>query len=177
MHPMTPYYDAATAQLPVALRTWAECGSSYIFGKLGNDLDILIQPGCGLEEAAIEFHDAGWDVSVGEYKEVDGHWFSAKKTMRGPDGPVLVNALVSTDDEWVANMHNGANVCRLLHLAKIPVPKDLRVAIHQLTAELKSPEEAVRFLKPEPVFAPEPAAGESYRAAFYADAAKDFEGA
>lgn len=176
MHPMTLWYATVMAQLPVRPERWAECGSSYIFGKLGNDLDILVQPSCSLDEAVIEFLDAGWDLSVGDYEEVDGHWFSAKKNLQGPSGPVLVNALVSADDEWVANMRDSAQVCRLLHLAKIPVPKDLRVAVHQLLAEFKEPEDAARFLKPEPVFAPEPAAGESYRTAFYADAAKDFEG-
>lgn len=190
MHPMTDYYLAVAPQLPLTSNRWLECGSSYIFGKLGNDLDILVHPACSLEEAFIKFRDADWDVAVGDYAPCAGHWFSAKKTLQGPDGPVLVNALVSTDLEWVANMRSGAQVCRLLHLAKIPVPKELRVAVHQLLAEFQEPEDAAKFLKPAAEYAPgtevsrhhaqlmapEPDIGESYRAAFYADAAKDFEG-
>lgn len=170
MNPMQSYYGSILEQLPVRPERGPSVAAATFFGKLGNDLDILVKPACGLEEAVIEFRDAGWEVATGEYEEVDGHWFSAKKLLDTSAGTVLVNALVSLDAEWLVNMHSGAQVCRLLHLAKIPVPKDLRVAVHQLLAEFKEPEEAAGFLKPEPT------AGESYRAAFYADAAKDFEG-
>ena len=48
MNPMQSYYGAILAQLPVRPERWAESGSSYIFGKLGNDLDILVKPSCSL---------------------------------------------------------------------------------------------------------------------------------
>lgn len=105
-------------------------GSAFINGE-GQDVDILIETGAGLDDVSYDLKQDGWDVSndTGQYPSEAG-WFAAR---RG-----AVNLLITTDPEFYWAMGKAADVCKnLVHRGKIAgSDKEARVIIHRtLTGE------------------------------------------
>jgi hypothetical protein len=105
-------------------------GSSYITDKTDSDLDILVFVDEGRNQMGVGqmvFNGWAYGGSVGE----DGgdNWGSWKKHVPGVGE---VNMLVTTDETYFNAWLTSAEVCRLLHLRGILVPRDVRVGIHSI---------------------------------------------
>lgn len=104
-------------------------GSSYIVDRTDSDIDVLVllnQRACmGLEQ--LVFDGWGYGGSVGV--DADGKWMSWKKhTLEAGE----VNILVTYDETYFHAWMTSAEVCRYLHLRGIVVPREERVAIHNI---------------------------------------------
>ena len=105
-------------------------GSSYITDKLDSDLDILCYVPVGenqLRVSCMTFPGWAYGGSVGENGE--DNWGSWKKYVPGVGE---VNMLVTTDKTYYQAWLTSAEVCRLLHLRGILIPRDVRVSIHNI---------------------------------------------
>jgi len=105
-------------------------GSSYITDKTNGDLDILVYVNQGEFSIGVgSMAFTGWTYggSVGE--DGEDNWGSWKKHV---DGVGEVNMLVTTDETYFNAWLTSAEVCRLLHLRGILVPRDVRVGIHSI---------------------------------------------
>jgi hypothetical protein len=114
----------------ITVKRTALVGSSYITDKTDSDLDILVLATGGPRHISVgEMVFNGWAYggSVGE--DGEDNWGSWKKHVPGVGE---VNMLVTTDEEYFNAWLTSAEVCRLLHLRGITVPRDVRVSIHSI---------------------------------------------
>ena len=102
-------------------------GSTYITDKPDSDIDVL----CLVESlsSVSDMAFGGWAYggSVGEGNE--DHWGSWKRAIPGAGE---VNMLVVTSKEYFNAWLSSAEVCRLLHLRGIVVPRGVSVSIHNI---------------------------------------------
>lgn len=105
-------------------------GSSYITDKTDSDLDILCfvrQSQYAVGVGGMVFNGWAYGGSVGE--DGEDNWGSWKKHFPGIGE---VNMLVTTNEEYFNSWLTSAEVCRLLHLRGVAVPRDVRVGIHSI---------------------------------------------
>lgn len=107
-------------------------GSSYIVDRINGDIDILAyvpHTQCELGVGCMSFPGQGW--AYGGSVGMDGadNWGSWKKHV---DGIGEINMLVTTNETYFNAWLTSAEVCRLLHLRGVAVPRDVRVGIHSI---------------------------------------------
>jgi hypothetical protein len=117
--------------LGIALVDWALVGSTFIIGK-GEDIDILMQVTGGIE--AVNYSDNGLARGGSECLFEHDRWVSLKDA----NG---TNFLLTTSRPYYEAWCTSAEVCRLLHLQGVSIPKDLRVAIHNVVMDDSTAEE------------------------------------
>lgn len=100
-------------------------GSTYIEGKLTNDVDVLLL----VPTASIIPWGAltGWSVD-GSGSRGDPRFQSLKKELDG----IPVNLLVTNDQLFFNNWVKAAQVCSLLHQSDSFLEKQNRISIHDI---------------------------------------------